>query len=218
VAALRGLELFFEVAVDQEACFLVVDDESLSARSVARMLGRLGVVVIAGSCAEAYAKLDESQAWTALVVDLRLTDGTGLEVLAHARKRNVLAPALILSGALEPDAINRAFPLDARVLAKPCEPEHLRDWAREAMLASAEVPRRIAKAVKDLAVKHALTPAQTEILLGTVKGIDRADIMAARNVTENTHKTQVRAILRKTRTLSLGELRDRVLREVAGAV
>jgi hypothetical protein len=42
--------------------------------------------------------------------------------------------------------------------------------------------------------------------------------MVARNVTENTHKTQVRAILRKTRTLSLGELRDRVLRQVAGAV
>jgi DNA-binding NarL/FixJ family response regulator len=202
----------------QQACFLVVDDEPLTARSIARTLSRLGAVVIASSRAEGCAKLDAAQAWTALVIDLRLADGTGLEVLAHARKLNVQAPALIVSGALEPVAINRAFPLDARVLAKPCEPEHLRQWAREAMLASEEVPCRITKAVQELAAKHELTPAQTEILLGTVRGIDRADLMAARKVTENTHKTQVRAILRKTRTMSLGELRDRVLRQVAGVV
>lgn len=201
----------------QQACFLVVDDEPLSARSIARTLSRLGAIVIAGSKAEACARLDAAKAWTALVLDLRLDDGTGLEVLAYARQEGIDAPALILSGALEPVAINRAFPLDARVLAKPCEPEHLRQWAKEAMLASEEVPCRITKAVQELATKHALTPAQTEILLGTVKGIDRAELMASRKVTENTHKTQVRAILRKTRTMSLGELRDRVLRQVAGA-
>lgn len=200
-----------------QAFFLVVDDEPLTARSIARTLGRLGAVVIAGSKAEACARLDEAQAWTGLVLDLRLKDGTGLEVLAHARQRGVQTPALIFSGALEPVAINSAFPMDARVLAKPCEPEHLRQWAKEAMLASEEVPCRITKAVQALAAKHDLTPAQTEILLGTVKGIDRTELMAARNVTENTHKTQVRAILRKTRTMSLGELRDRVLRQVAGA-
>ena len=202
----------------QQACFLVVDDEPLSARSIARMLGRLGAVDVVSSRAEACAKLDAVRAWTALVLDLRLEDGTGLEVLAHARNLNIQAPALLLSGALEPASINRAFRLDARVLAKPCEPEHLRQWAKEAMLASEEVPCRITKAVQELAAKHALTPAQTEILLGTVKGIDRAEIMAARKVTENTHKTQVRAILRKTRTMSLGELRDRVLRQIAGAI
>ncbi|HEX8795344.1 MAG TPA: response regulator [Polyangiaceae bacterium] len=202
----------------QQACFLVVDDEPLSARSVARTLGRLGAVVVAGSKAEGCALLDAAKAWTALVLDLRLDDGTGLEVLEHARRLGIAAPALILSGALEPVAINSAFPLDARVLAKPCEPDHLRQWAKEAMLASTEVPCRITKVVNDLAAKHALTPAQTEILLGAVKGIDRTELMAARQVTENTHKTQVRAILRKTHTMSLGELRDRVLREIAGAV
>lgn len=201
----------------QQACFLVVDDEPLTARSIARTLGRLGAVVIAGSKAEAFAMLDAAQAWTGLVLDLRLNDGTGIEVLAYARQRGIQAPALIFSGALEPAAINRAFPMDARVLAKPCEPEHLRQWAKEAMLASEEVPCRITKAVQALAAKHDLTPAQTEILLGTVKGIDRTELMAARNVTENTHKTQVRAILRKTRTMTLGELRDRVLRQIAGA-
>ena len=202
----------------QQACFLVVDDEPLSARAIARTLSRLCAVDIEGSRAGACAKLDAVRSWTALVLDLRLGDGTGLEVLAHARKLNIQSPALLLSGALEPVSINRAFPLDARVLAKPCEPEHLRQWAKEAMLASEEVPCRITKAVQELAAKHALTPAQTEILLGTVTGIDRTELMVARNVTENTHKTQVRAILRKTRTMSLGELRDRVLRQVAGAV
>lgn len=184
---------------------------------MARHLGGYGSVTTAASAAEALEKLSTRASWTGFVIDLWLPDGSGLDVLARGRERQPLVPAVLMSGALAPDAINRAFPLDARCLCKPCPGECLRQFAQEAIIAEREVPGRIGKAVRDLARKHALTPAQIEILLFTMRGNDRAAIVASRHVSENTHKTQVRSILRKTRTLSLGELRDRVLRSVAGA-
>jgi DNA-binding NarL/FixJ family response regulator len=201
----------------QPGCFLVIDDEPIATRSIARILGRFGAVTTASSAGEARALVQTRTAWSGLVIDLWLPDGSGLDVLACLRQHLPLAPAILLSGDMGPEAVNTAFALDARCLCKPCPIEHLRQFAVDALIAEREIPGRIVKAVSDLAARHALTPAQTEILLSVVRGIDRASIVASRHVSENTHKTQVRGILRKTRTLSLGELRDRVLRSVAGA-
>jgi len=201
----------------QQACFLVIDDESVVTRSIAHVLGKFGSVTTASSVAEGLERVRSSPAWSGFVIDFWLPDGTGLDVLAHARERQPFAPAILLSGAMEPVAVNGAFAMDARCLCKPCPTDLLRRFAQEALIAESEIPGRLGQAVRDLATKHHLTPAQTEILLSTVRGADRASIVASRCVSENTHKTQVRGILRKTRTLSLGELRDRVLRSVAGA-
>jgi DNA-binding NarL/FixJ family response regulator len=201
----------------QQARFLVVDDEPIANRSITRVLAKFGEVACAASVADAFEFMRERREWCGLVLDLRLPDGSGLDVLERAREQGPHTPALLLSGEMEPDAINRAFALDAKCLCKPCPTEHLRQFAQEALLAESEIPERMVKAVRDLATKHGLTPAQVEILQSVVRGIDRASIVASRQVSENTHKTQVRSILRKTRTLSLGELRDQVLRSVAGA-
>jgi DNA-binding NarL/FixJ family response regulator len=199
------------------ARFLIVDDEPLTGRSIARVLRSFGAVELAATRVAACRLLQSRSDWAGLVIDLRLPDGTGIDVLTEARERQLLSPAILLSGAMEPEAINEAFALDAKCLCKPSPIESLRQFAREALVTSRDIPERITKAVSELANKHSLTPAQTEILLFAVRGIDRSTIVAARHVSENTHKTQVRSILRKTRTLSLGELRDRVLRSVAGA-
>ncbi len=196
---------------------MVVDDEPLAVLSIARSLARFGSVATAASVAEALERLATRSSWAGLVIDLWLPDGSGLDLLSRARERQPLTPAVLVSGALVPEAVNGAFPLDARCLCKPCPGEHLRQFAQEALIAQREIPGRIGKAVRDLAREYALTPAQIEILLFLMRGSDRASIVASRRVSENTHKTQVRGILRKTRTLSLGELRDRVLRSVAGA-
>lgn len=200
-----------------QACFLVVDDEPLVARSVSRVLGRFGSVSMAATLGAARERLRTNPDWSGFVVDVLLPDGSGLELLTQARERHPLAPAILLGGAIAPHDINGAFALGARCLCTPWPIESLRAFAREALITQREIPRRITEAVTELASKHALTAAQTEILFAAVRGIDRASIVAARRVSENTHKTQVRGILRKTHTMSLGELRDRVLRAVSGA-
>ncbi len=197
--------------------FLVVDDEPLVVRSISRVLGRFGMVTAARSLEEALERLSDRARWAGFVFDLCLPDGSGLDLLEAVRRRHALVPAILLSGTMAPDVINRAFALRARCLCKPWPPQFLETFGRDAVVSDREVPERITQAVSALASEHALTPAQTQIVLAAVRGIDRTAIVAARRVSENTHKTQVRGILRKTRSLSLGELRDRVLRAVAGA-
>ncbi len=195
--------------------FLVVEDEPLAARSVTRVLRQFGTVETVSSQAAARGAMRQARSWSGFVIDLCLPDGNGLEVLAEARERHPHAKAVLLSGALEHTAINGAFALDARCLSKPCRVEHLEQFAREALIAERELPDRLTRAVRDLAVDHELTPAETEILIAAVGGADRRSIVAARQVSKNTHKRQVRGMLRKTGAMTLGELRDRVLRSVA---
>jgi DNA-binding NarL/FixJ family response regulator len=201
----------------EQAAFLVVDDDAHTARALSRVLAPFGVVRTAPSSTAAFDELRARTAWAGFVIDLRLPDGSGIDVLAGIRERYALTPAVILSGALENEIINNVFALGARPLSKPCHPRNLRQFAREALGADGDIPGRICRAVSELSTQHKLSPAQTEILLAAVQGVDRSSILAARQVSENTHKTQVRGILRKTRTFSLAELRDRVLRSVAGA-
>ena len=200
-----------------QGSFLVVDDDLLVVGSLSRVLAAFGSVATALSREAAREHLRSRPEWSGFVFDWRLRDGSGLDLLSEARQIHPFAPAILLSGAMDPEAVNGAFELGARCLCKPCPTACLRKFAHEALAANRQIPERITRAVGDLATKHALSPAQTEILFAAVQGIDRASIVATRRVSENTHKTQVRGILRKTRTLSLGELRDQVLRSVAGA-
>jgi DNA-binding NarL/FixJ family response regulator len=202
----------------EQAVFLVVDDDPSIARDLSRVLSAFGAVRTAGSVAAAFEALEVPTAWSGFVIDLRLPDGSGLDVLARVRERHPLTFAALLSGYRDPEVINATFALSATYLCKPCRPEYLRQFAQEALLSDREIPKRISKAVGAMATAHALSPAQAEILLAAVCGVDRPSIVSSRRVSENTHKSQVRGMLRKTQTLSLGELRDRVLRSVGGTV
>jgi DNA-binding NarL/FixJ family response regulator len=196
----------------EQGCFLVVDDEPLAIMAIARVLGRFGTVTSATTKGEALGILRAHPVWSGVIVDLRLPDGSGLDVLSYARERSPLSKAVLLSGAMSPEAINGAFALNALCLCKPWPADAFRQFAQEALVTEAEAPRRITDAVNEIAAKHDLTPAQTEILLSSVQGLDRPTVVADRCVSANTHKTLVRRMLRKTSTRSLGELRDYVLR------
>jgi two-component system response regulator PilR (NtrC family) len=121
------------VAAVVEPSFLVVDDEPLVARSLTGVLCRFGSVWAAATLAEALEQLHARTDWSGFVIDLRLPDGSGLELLTHARARHPLAPAILLSGAMNPEGINGAFALGARCLCKPWPPEFLQSFAREAL-------------------------------------------------------------------------------------
>jgi DNA-binding response OmpR family regulator len=76
---------------------LVVEDDCTVRDFVARALRQAGYVIdVAGSAHSAEALTSET-AYDALVVDLGLPDGDGLDFIASCRGRGVHAPVLILS-------------------------------------------------------------------------------------------------------------------------
>ncbi len=99
---------------------LVVDDEPDMRTSYERLLGRLGYrVVQAGSRGQALSVI-EAEPLVLLVSDLRLTDGSGLDVVAAARAMPAPVPSIVVTGFLSRQSRQAALDAGATAfLAKP---------------------------------------------------------------------------------------------------
>jgi len=99
---------------------LVVDDEDDLRVTYERLLRRQGYRVRLAATRGAGLAIVETEPLTLVVTDLRLTDGSGLDVIAAARAAPEPAPAIVVTGF--PSAENRQAALSAGAsgfLAKP---------------------------------------------------------------------------------------------------
>jgi DNA-binding response OmpR family regulator len=85
------------------AKLLIVEDESRLAANLRRGLEELGAEVTIAASAKAAAAAIDRAGFEAIVLDLQLPDGDGLDLLRAFRSRGVAIPVLILTarGALE---------------------------------------------------------------------------------------------------------------------
>lgn len=101
---------------------LVVDDEALLRWSIVEMLSDAGYTVVdAGTGREArLAMADDGLPINGIVVDLKLPDTTGIELLRDARRRGLTCPAILMTAFGSPEAVEQAMAAGARqVVAKP---------------------------------------------------------------------------------------------------
>jgi DNA-binding NtrC family response regulator len=93
--------------------------------------------VVVGSVSEAQAALD-TQHFDAFIVDHRLPDGSGLELLAEVRIRSGKNPVLLLTGELDGDIVERARELEAEYVGKPASAKQLEGFVQRAKAWSEE--------------------------------------------------------------------------------
>lgn len=111
----------------QPPCYvLLVEDEVDDAQLATFSLEKAGVrVVHAASIKEARAALSVGS-YEILIVDLKLPDGEGLDLLAAARERDPHAVGIVLTGFASTEAAVAALRRGAyEFLTKPCRPEAL---------------------------------------------------------------------------------------------
>jgi CheY-like chemotaxis protein len=89
--------------------------------AIGRMLRTLGDPIIAESVGAAHAVIANRPSLDGLVSDLRLPDGSGLEVVRAFARVNPGAPMLLLTGHVESSVVNEAFDLGVPVLGKPAD-------------------------------------------------------------------------------------------------
>ncbi len=128
------------------ARILVVDDEPSICRLLAHNLGRAGYeVVTAGSGGEAIDTI-ESSSVDLVLLDLKLPDIAGLEVLRHLRRIDADLPVIVLTAHGSVDIAVEAMKLGAQdFLAKPFEMERL-----EIVLRNGLEIRNLAREVRQL--------------------------------------------------------------------
>jgi two-component system catabolic regulation response regulator CreB len=185
-----------------------VEDDPTVARALAWCLRRHGDVTIAATVRDALLAYRRTSDWAALIVDVGLPDGSGLRLLEELRPTCPELPALVITGALDPEHINGAYRLGARSLAKPVRPEDLDRFARSIVFAS-----RLETVARRWAERYGLSPAETDVLIGAALGEDREAIARRRESTLGTVKSQVEKLIDKTGDLGLLEAANRLLRE-----
>lgn len=192
--------------------FLVVEDDEAVARAIARMLRPHGPAVAVHSVSDALVALDGSNDWAGLVLDVRLPDGNGFDVLQRAKIKNPTIPALVVTGYSDEASVNRAYDLGASCIFKPISGERIARFVRQRVLRSDPPSPRWQGVVDEWAVAYALTSSEIEILQRAVSGASRDEITETRGTAESTVKKHISNLLRKTGDPSLVIAVHRVLR------
>jgi DNA-binding NarL/FixJ family response regulator len=209
--------------------FLIVEDDLPVLRVIEKILQAYGEVRAVTSVAAALDAMALHRSWSGLVLDLILDDGNGLDFLELARTRYPAVPALLVTGNLAPEVVNRAYQLGAGYVCKPIEIELLRRFAREsrgeARVVSpvrpsgealpTELPGPVRLAVEKYGRQHRLSPVETVIVESIAMRVSRMELMDQRDITENTYKTHVRHILKKTGETSVADVRTKVMQLAA---
>ncbi|HEX3346426.1 MAG TPA: response regulator [Polyangiaceae bacterium] len=184
---------------------LIVDDEAIVCRAIARLVRREFEPVLAGSVAEASRELAKPGAWWAFVIDVLLPDGSGLDFLADARRTHPTTPAMVLTGWLDPVVVNAAHDLDATCVIKPADGDRILRFLR--------ARPRPELVVDSWVGRYALSEAEGDVLRRAVLGSSKEAIAASRGSSRLTVKKQVSNALHKTGDSSLLAAVQRVLKE-----
>jgi DNA-binding response OmpR family regulator len=177
--------------------FLVVEDDESVRRLVGRALGPHGHVEAVGTCAAARMAL-RARRYDALVVDVTLPDGSGLDLLDLSRKRNPAVCALVLTGSTEHEVISRTLENGARYLLKPCDPSHLVLLAQEALSRRDARERRTKVTLDRWAKDYDLSDTEVELLTLGAEGVAREKFSSRRGVRPDTIRKQIQTLLQKT--------------------
>ncbi len=193
--------------------FLVVGAASL--RAAATAFSRFGPVRIAEDLATARRDLAARDA-LGIVIDESEPTEVVLRFLAEARGGEPCRHALVVvSDAPDPELLNGAFEIGASVVHAPLRDGVVLAFARAvtSAIACASTDGAGLRATIDAhAWRWRLSPRETELLAHAVQGTSREQILAVMGVSENTLKTQIRALLRKADSNNLDELVGDVLR------
>ena len=189
--------------------FLLVEDEPVVARAMSAFFRRYGDVTTAQDVAEARRYLGARVAFSGLVVDWKLPDGDGLDVIRAAREQDPRVPILMLTAFLDADCINEVHALRAEYVAKPASRRNLEKFADRATGRIGE--EDIGQIVRAFRHRHGLANAEERILRLTLSGTPRGELALRLGVTENTVKTTIRRLLRRAKQPNLDALRARAM-------
>ena len=190
------------------AHFLIVEDHPTLAQVLANAVRCVGDVHVASSVEQGIGLFHARRDWAAFVIDVRLPDGNGLDVLAHAREAGCVAPALVLTAVHDAETINRIFELEARYLVKPADPDNILSFFSEAAR-----PQEADRSMRDWGERYRLTETEMAILRSAVEGSERDRLAVERGISTTTLNKHVNNLLRKTGDASLLAAAARLLRE-----
>lgn len=184
---------------------LVVDDHALvreGLRQVLRGVNDAVEVVQASSCAEAFARAEEHNDLDLVLLDYHLPDKTGLDALVIFGKEHPELPVIMLSGSANHHIMRKVLSAGAAgFVTKSGHSDELLQAIKIVLNGDIYVPAELKSpntlgAADAHAEKTGLTQRQELVLRGLLDGRSNREISELLNVSDETVKTHVAAILR----------------------
>jgi two-component system nitrate/nitrite response regulator NarL len=189
---------------------MLIDDHALFRIGLQELLERRGIDVIAvGNCLEGIELVADEQP-DVVLLDMRMPDMTGIEVLIQIRKSAQKMPISMLTTSREERDVIEALQNGAQgYLLKDMEPDELIDALQQIMqghtVVAKELTGVLAKAVQgeghpsgtQSSSLDDLTPREREILCHLADGQSNKVIARNLGISDGTVKLHVKAILRK---------------------
>jgi len=188
---------------------LLIDDHALFRIGLSELLERREIKVAAalGDCKEGIRKVDELKP-DVVLLDMRMPQMTGIEVLRELRLRGQAMPIVMLTTSRdESDVINSLQSGAQGYLLKDMEPDELIDALHRIVegqtVVAPELTAVLARAVKGEPAEVVpktiaeLTPREREILCHLAAGQSNKVIAKELGISDGTVKLHVKAILRK---------------------
>lgn len=204
-------------------CFalaLIVEDDDELRRAIARITrGWKAETLEAASIAEGHVHLAREP--DLVVTDVRLPDGSGLEIAAAAAKQRPLPLIVAMSGVasakeafeLAQHGVNvyltkpfRPAEFSERVEASLEEPKTLSSSTTWEVPIESEIKAQLEANLSSFVDEHKLTPREVQLTKLAISGIPRRRYADMLGVTENTCKTMIRRLLHKCGGRNLADI------------
>lgn len=185
-----------------ERPILVVAGDPALRFAFARPLARYHTHSVA-TAAEAVDRLASSDPIAAAVIEVGLSDSSGLEFLEKIRSGRTNLPVVVLFDQLDRERINGAARLGAWCLCKPVSAIEVEEVVARALRFEVPPPRIDVSA---LIAKHGLSRRESEVLTLALEGLRRDVIRTRLGIRETTVKKTVARLLRKCGAASLREI------------
>jgi len=178
---------------------LVVDDDPVVLRTLARTLGRFRApCVTASSSAEARALASAPDFRPrAFLVDAGLPEGAlaGVDLLAWLRSAWPRVPAAVLTGTVDAALRERARALDAFYLVKPADSLEVSAFVER----FAPGPRRLDdRIIEEACSKYGLTPGEVAVVLSVARGQFVEEFCEERRITPRAYRHHAGNVAKKT--------------------
>lgn len=184
---------------------LVVDDHALVREGLSQVLRGLDdavEVIQANTCAQAFAHAQAHCDLDLVLLDYHLPDMTGLDALAIFRQQHPELPIVMLSGSANHPIMRQVLRAGAAgFVTKSSLSDELLSAIRQVLSGDVYIPDELNSNTSPGALdastdKPTLTQRQELVLRGLLDGLSNREISATLNVSEETVKTHVAAILR----------------------
>ncbi|HEY3268899.1 MAG TPA: response regulator transcription factor [Armatimonadota bacterium] len=184
----------------------VVDDHPVFRDGLARMLDAIPdmAVVATGSTAEEALAIVAEYRPDVLLLDIRLPDRSGVDILGELTQTSPSTNVVILTGFADEDLIVQALTSGARgVLYKECDIERIAEEIRVVSTGGVRLDAHLAaRVVGELRrlkepIAPSITTRETQILTLLTRGLSNCEIATKLGIQENTVKSHLSRLFEK---------------------